>query len=275
MKKLNLLLNHVLRPVDSLLDRLTSYKLVLYFLYVVLGWSFIASLLGQVSYKWYDIIISAAVLVATCYFANTLISKRFNIAKNQESDLISALILVLILSPSHKPSHLAVFIIAGLVAMLSKYVLVINRWHIFNPAAFGAFISGAIFHQYASWWVGTDFITPVVFLGGLLILRKMKRFTMVITFEVIALSIIAFNTYLNQSASAIGHNLWFALIASPLLFFAYIMLTEPFTSPRHLSNQLPYAAIVSFLYAYTKLGISPEAALLIGNAFTYVIEPKS
>jgi ferredoxin-NADP reductase len=52
------------------------------------------------------------------------------------------------------------------------------------------------------------------------------------------------------------------------------MLTEPFTSPRHKTNYLPYAAIVGFLYAYTKLGISPEEALLLGNIFTYVIEPN-
>jgi ferredoxin-NADP reductase len=275
MKKLNFLLNHILRPLDSLLDHLTSYKLVLYYLYVVLGWSFIASLLNQVSYKWYDILLSAAVIVIACRGSNILISKKLNISKNQESDLITALILILILSPTHNIWHLLVLIIASLVAMLSKYVLVINRWHIFNPAALGAFISGAIFHQDASWWVGTSFITPVVFIGGMLILRKMKRFAMVITFEVIALCIIAFNTYLNQSSSAIGHNLWFALIATPLLFFGYIMLTEPFTSPRQLSNQLPYAAVVGFLYAYIKIGISPAEALLIGNSFTYLIEPNS
>jgi ferredoxin-NADP reductase len=274
MNKLNLLINHLLKPVDSLLDRITSYKLVLWFLYIVLGWAFIASLLGQVAYKWYDILLSTAVLVATSRIVNALVAKRLNISKNQESDTITALILVLILSPSHSIGRLAVLAVAATIAMLSKYALVISRWHIFNPAAIGALISGVIFHQYASWWVGTDFITPVVFVGGMLILRKMKRFIMVITFEVVALSLIAFNTYLNQSTSAIGHNLWTVIIATPILFFAYIMLTEPFTSPRHLSNYLPYAAIVGFLYSYTKLGVSPEQALLIGNIFTYAIEPN-
>jgi ferredoxin-NADP reductase/Na+-translocating ferredoxin:NAD+ oxidoreductase RnfD subunit len=274
MKSINLLLNRLLHPVDSLLDHLTSYKLVLYFLYVVLGWSFFASLIGQVSYKWYDIAFSTAVALTACKLTNLLISKKLKISKNAESDTITALILALIISPNHSVSKLTVLAIAGVVAMLSKYALVISRWHIFNPAAVGAFISGAVFHQYASWWVGTDFITPVVFIGGMLILRKMKRFIMVITFEVVALALIAFNTYLNQSASAIGHNLWTTLIATPILFFAYIMLTEPFTSPRHLPNYLPYAAIVGFLYGYTKLGISPEQALLIGNVFAYAIEPN-
>jgi ferredoxin-NADP reductase len=274
MNKLNLLINRLLTPLDRLLDKLTSYKLVLYFLYVVVGWGVLASLLGEVSFKWYDILLSAALLIAVCRVVNTFLSRYLNIPVNKESYLITALILALILSPGHSITSYLILLIAGAVAMLSKYLLVISRWHIFNPAAFGAFATGVLFHKYASWWVGTDFITPLVFLGGMLVLRKMKRFIMVITFEIVALAVIAFNTYLNQSAGQIGHNLWIALIATPMLFFAYIMLTEPFTSPRHMSSYLPYATIVGFLYAYTKFGLSPEQALLLGNVFAYAIEPN-
>jgi ferredoxin-NADP reductase/Na+-translocating ferredoxin:NAD+ oxidoreductase RnfD subunit len=274
MQRLNLFINRLLAPLDNLLDRLTSYKLVLYLLYVTLGWSLIASIAGEVNFKWYFVLLSALVLIAACRATNLLISNYKNIPVNKESDLITALILILILSPGRDWTDFVILTVAAVFAMASKYVLVINRWHIFNPAATGALASGLLFHEYASWWVGTTFITPVVFLGGLLVLRKIKRFTMVIVFEIIALSVIAFDTYLNQSSAQISHNLWTALVATPMLFFAYIMLTEPFTSPRHKSNYLPYAAIVGFLYAYTKLGISPEQALLLGNIFAYAIEPN-
>jgi ferredoxin-NADP reductase len=273
MNSITLFSKRLLNPVDNLLDKLTSYKLVLYFLYVVSGWAIVASLVGEVSFKWYYILLSAAVLISVCWGSNLLLSRYLNVPANKESYLITALILLLILSPGNSITDYLVLVAAAAIAMLSKYFLVISKWHIFNPAAFGAFAVGLLFHQYASWWVGTSFITPVVFIGGMLVLRKMKRFIMVITFEVVALSVIAFNTYLNQSAGQIGHNLWTALIATHLLFFAYVMLTEPFTSPRHISNYLPYAAIVGFLYSYTKLGISPEEALLLGNIFTYAIEP--
>jgi ferredoxin-NADP reductase len=263
-----------MRPVDILLDKLTSYKLVLYFLYLTLGWGILASLLGEVPFKWYSIAVSAVLLIAVCRGVNEFLSRYLNVPVNKESYLITALILSLILSPAHSLGGFLILVVAAAVAMLSKYILVIGRWHIFNPAAVGAFIVGILFHKYASWWVATTFITPVVFVGGMLVLRKMKRFILVITFEIVALSVIAFNTYLNQSTAQIGHNLWTALIATPLLFFAYIMLTEPFTSPRHISNYLPYAAIVGFMYAYTKFGLSPDEALLIGNIFTYAIEPN-
>jgi ferredoxin-NADP reductase/Na+-translocating ferredoxin:NAD+ oxidoreductase RnfD subunit len=274
MKNINLLLNRFLTLVDNLLDRLTSYKLVLYFLYVILGWSLALSLFGQLFIKWYDIILSATVLVATCYVVNTLIAKRLNIPKNKESDLITALILTLILSPTHSINGLLILCAAGAAAMVSKYLLVINKWHIFNPAAFGAFFAGFVLNHYASWWVGTKYIVPLVFLGGMLVLRKMKRFTAVIAFELTALAAIALQTYLNDSGAAVWHNLWLALISTGMLFFAYIMLTEPFSSPRHISNYLPYALLVGFLYGYSKLGITPEEALLIGNVFAYIVEPN-
>jgi ferredoxin-NADP reductase len=274
MKNISLYLNRFLAPLDNLLDRFTSYKLVLYFLYVTFGWSLVASLFGQLFFKWYDILISAAVLIGVCFVVNVLLSKNFNVPKNKESDLISGLILTLILTPSHKPADLAILAVAAAAAMISKYILIINKWHIFNPAALGAFISGIAFHHYASWWVGTSFITPVVFIGGMLILRKMKRFTMVIIFELTALAAIIFYAYLNQATINIWHIAWTTLISTAFLFFGYIMLTEPFTSPRHLSNYIPYAMVVGFLYGYSKLGITPEEALLIGNVFTYIVEPN-
>ncbi len=272
--QLRLKARKLVSPVDKQLDRISSYKLVMYTLAIFAAWGFIMSVFGQVPYKWYDILISCLVLTTSCYAANKAIARYLKIPTNGESDIISALILTLILSPAHKLSAYAVLVIAAVVAMLSKYLLVINRWHIFNPAATGAFVSGIVFNHYASWWVGTSSITPVVFVGGMLILRKMKRFIMVITFELVALTIIVTDTYLNQSWAAAGHLLWFTLVSTPILFFAYIMLTEPLTSPRHANAYMPYAALVAILYGYTKLGLSPEEALLAGNAFAYLAEPQ-
>jgi Na+-transporting NADH:ubiquinone oxidoreductase subunit NqrB len=194
MQRLNLFINRLFAPIDNQLDKLTSYKLVLYFLYTLIGWTVVASFFGEVSFKWYYVLLSTALLVIVCRISNQLISRRLNIPVNKESDLITALILALILSPAHTVNGFLILIIAGALAMLSKYILVISRWHIFNPAAFGAFAIGLLFHQYASWWVGASFITPVVFIGGLLVLRKMKRFIMVIAFEIVAFAVIAFNT---------------------------------------------------------------------------------
>jgi ferredoxin-NADP reductase/uncharacterized membrane protein YjjP (DUF1212 family) len=274
MNTLNLWLRRLWSPIDKQLDRLTSYRLVLYFLFVLLGWAILGAALNKFFFTWYDILLSATVLFTACLGTNYYLSKHLHIAKNNESDYISALILTLILTPSHHFTDLLIIAVAGAVAMLSKYILVINKWHIFNPAAFGAFSVAKLFGHSPSWWVGTSFMVPVVFIGGMLVLRKMKRFIMAITFEIVALCAIAAEVYLNQTSPNIGHILWISLISTPLLFLTYIMLTEPQTSPRHFSNYFPYAIIVGFIYGYAKLGISPEEALLIGNIFAYIIEPN-
>lgn len=289
MKSLSLIFKRLIKPVDLLLDRVTSYRLVLYFLITLVGWAFVLAVFGKLPYDAHEILISVVWLVFVCRGINILISRRLNISTNNESDLITALILVLILTPATSTSQsfevfslsLGTFVtgllitgVAASVAMASKYLLSANKWHIFNPAAVGAFTSSFIFSEYASWWVGTKFITPVVFIGGMLILRKMKRFTMVIVFEVVALSAICLQAYLNQSSVDYGSLLWNVLVSTNILFFGYIMLTEPLTSPRYVQNYVPYAMLVGFLYGYSKLGISPEEALLIGNLFTYIFEPN-
>jgi glycine betaine catabolism B len=48
------------------------------------------------------------------------------------------------------------------------------------------------------------------------------------------------------------------------------MLIEPQTSPSNAQRYIPYAVIVALGYSITKLKISPEEALLIGNGFTFI-----
>jgi ferredoxin-NADP reductase len=274
MNSITLAVRKFLSPVDRLLDHLTSYRLVLYFLYTLLAWSIAGSLVNKIDFLWYQILLSLLVLTFVCLGVNYICSKFLNIAKNNESDYITAAILTLILTPAHSLSGYLLLAFAGAIAMLSKYILVYRKWHIFNPAAFGATVSALVLNHYASWWVGTGFITPLIVIGGLLVLRKTKRFTMVFTFIVIAIAAIAAEAYLNQSSPHLAHVIRLSFVSTPLLFLATVMLTEPLTSPRHKSNYIPYAALVAFLYGYTKLGISPEEALLIGNVFAYIIEPN-
>lgn len=267
MKQFSLVFQKLTSLVDRINDRLTSYRLVLYFLLVLLGWAFIGSFLNLVPYSWHEILLSAGWLVAVCWVANKVISKFLDIPANKESDLITGLILALILSPPTDAAGFAILGAVGLAAIASKYVITIYKSHIFNPAATGAFIAGQVFHKYPSWWVGTKFITPIVVIGGLLLLRKTKRFTMV---GVFLATFILYLIYGTSSGSNL-HFLWLELISTQALFFAVIMLTEPLTSPTTLSKCLPYALLVGVLYTATKLKFSPEEALLAGNLFTFIV----
>jgi ferredoxin-NADP reductase/Na+-translocating ferredoxin:NAD+ oxidoreductase RnfD subunit len=254
-------------PIDKLNDKLTSYRLVLYFLIALVGWAFIGSLLNKVPYDGTAVLVSVSALLAICWLTNKVISKFLDIPANKESDLITALILALVLTPPKNVHDLAILAACGVAAITSKYVITYNKSHLFNPAATGAFVAGELFHKYPSWWVGTKFITPVVVVGGLLILRKMKRFTMVGVF------LGTFILYLIYGTNSGGdiHFLWLELISTQVLFFAVVMLTEPMTSPTKTIKIIPYAVLVGIFYSVTRLKFSPEEALLLGNLFTFIV----
>jgi ferredoxin-NADP reductase/Na+-translocating ferredoxin:NAD+ oxidoreductase RnfD subunit len=258
-----------LDAIDGLLDGLTSYKLVLYFLIILLGFASLISIAGHLPFKWYDIVLSAFLLAAVCRLSGELFSRVLNIARNSESDYITALILALIMSPATGQKGIAILIAAGFIAVTSKYLLVISRRHIFNPAATGAVLSGFLFHQYASWWVGTSSLALLVLIGGLLIMRKMHRFWMIAVFAVV------YGFFLHQQfdgAPAL-HTVWLAATQTAVMFFAFIMLTEPLTSPERPRDYVLYSILVGILYSLNKLRLSPEEALLIGNGLAFALQP--
>ncbi len=257
--------------IDGFNDRLTSYRLMLYFLLTIVGWALIGSFFkGKIPYPAHEILISAVWLVAICWAANKAISKFLDIPANKESDLITGLILALILTPPKTGRDFAILAVAALGAITTKYVITAYRSHIFNPAASGAFIAGEIFHKYASWWVGTKFMTPIVLIGGILILRKMKRFTLVGIFLATYLLYLIFAT----SSGGDTHFLWLELSATPIIFFAVVMLIEPLTSPTLANRYLPYGVLVGLLYSISRLKLSPEEALLIGNLSAFLVAPN-
>lgn len=263
-----------LNKVDNLLDRLTSYRLALYSLLAFVGWAVVASWLGEVAFRWYEILASAGWLLAVCYVTNLAFSRFRNIPRNKESDLITALILALILTPAHNFGDYLILAAAGALAMLSKYLLVYGKRHIFNPAALGAFAVAQLFDYHPAWWVGTAVLTPLVFVAGQLILRKMKRYLMVSVFMVVYLGYLIANFMLKDQSGQLLHIVWLGLTATPVLFFVYIMLTEPSTSPHKLSQAMPYAVLVAALYSVAGLHIAPEEALLIGNVLTFAMSPS-
>jgi ferredoxin-NADP reductase/Na+-translocating ferredoxin:NAD+ oxidoreductase RnfD subunit len=266
-KQLDIAAQRITSLIDWLNDKLTSYRLMLYLLLVLVGWAFLGSFLNQVPYTWNEIAGGAAWLVGISWLVNKGLSKFLDIPANKESDLITGLILTLILPMPQHASDLAVLAAAAAAAIASKYVITLNKSHIFNPAAFGALIAGEVFHKYPAWWVGTKFMTPIVIIGGLLVLRKMKRFTMAGIFLAVFILYLIFGT----SSGGSLHFLWLEIISTQALFFAVVMLTEPLTSPVRLSYSLVYALAVGILYSATKLKFSPEEALLAGNLLTFLL----
>lgn len=261
--------------IDNFLNKTTMYRVVLYsltFLFVV------AVILGFVSgsYSSIGIIETLLVLCATCYLSNTLIAWFLGVQTNIESAWITAFILTLIVYPISVVSDIYIYVLVGFVAMLSKYLLAINKKHIFNPVALSLVFAGLIGSGMGVWWIGSAaMFLPIVFVGYL-ILKKTRRFEMFFSFAIFAIVSISL-TSLSQGFN-IFESLKLAILSGPLVFFGVIMLTEPLTTPPDKRNQMYYGALVGIIYGLSfhlgRLYNTPELALILGNVFAYVVSPK-
>lgn len=269
----------MIKAIDSALNRITMYRLVLYELIFLLAAAAVLGFFGYISYNPVAIGASAVFIFAICWATNRVFARAFGAPYNPESTWITALILVLIITPpvSVVDAHyLPLAFWASAIAIASKYILAIRRKHIFNPAALGVAATAAILGLSASWWIGTLAMAPFALVGGLLIVRKIRRFDMWWAF------MLTFGA--GMLYFALDHGLSIPLTFSqsflyaPAFFFSTVMLTEPATSPGSRVWRLLYAfGVACFFLPNVSIGrfyLTPELALLLGNIGTYIVGSK-
>lgn len=263
--------------IDDFLNRTTMYRVVLYYLMalwlIALGFSFF----GVLPYTPASLAISLVILLAVSWATNYVFSYIFEVPVNVESIYISVFILALIITPALTPHGYIFLGWAGIIAMASKFILAIKHKHIFNPVAFSVVVTAFFLGQGASWWIGTITMAPFVLVGGLLVVRKIKRADLTISFFVFA--VVTIFTFVLLKGGKVFSLLDNILLYSPLLFFTFIMITEPLTTPPSRFLRILYGALVGFLFApQVHIGtfyFTPELALLFGNVFSYLISPKN
>jgi glycine betaine catabolism B len=272
----------MIQIVDAFLNKLTMYRLTLYHLIALLVLGTVLAAASVLPVSAVGLVLSTAILLAVSLGVNALLSRFFKATANPESTLITALILALILPPLSGFTdwrHALITAAAAGVAIASKYLLRLRKQHALNPAAAGALFSGLVFGSFASWWVGSTAMLPLVVLGGLLIVRKVSRVRLVGVFlGAFLLFNVALALVQGLAPGMIAQSALFVFSQTSLLFFATVMFTEPITSPKRFPLQAIYAAIVAFLYQpqLTILGqnLTPEEALLVGNLFSYIVSPS-
>jgi ferredoxin-NADP reductase/Na+-translocating ferredoxin:NAD+ oxidoreductase RnfD subunit len=269
----------MLKTIDAFLNKTTMYRLVLYYLVGLVIAAMVLGLFGLVPYSPVAILFSAAFFVVVSWVANALFSWGFEAPVNVESVYITALILALIVSPLTSLNDTTFFALAmwaSLWAMGSKYILAVGRKHLFNPAAFAVALTYLTVGLSASWWVGTVWMAPFVLVGGLLVVRKLRRTDLVVSFFVFALAAVLL-PYLTSGGDVMA-ALGKITLGSPLFFFAFVMLTEPLTTPPKWYARIVYGGFVGILFSpfahIASFYFTPELALLAGNVFSYLASPK-
>lgn len=267
----------MIKTVDRLLDHLTMYRLVLYYLMTLLGAALVLSAAGLVPHDPVELAFTTGLVLAAGWIANRVFARIFEVPANSESVYITAMILALILDPVAATDFKGIGAVAfaSVWAISSKYILAVGRKHLFNPAALGVALTALLLDRPATWWVGGNaWLLPFVLVGGVLLVRKLRRLDLVATFFGVALVTILATTGPSQYGSALRET----FSSSPLLFFAFVMLTEPLTAPTTRWPRIAFAAIVGFLFAPNihigSFYFTPELALLAGNLFAYAVGPK-
>jgi glycine betaine catabolism B len=262
--------------IDSFLNRFTMYVVVLYGLLILAGVSLIYSLFGLVFYSPVSLISSLLILLVSCVISNAIFAKLFKAPVNRESSAITALILFFIMMPIMKPTDAWVFVFAGIAAMGSKYVLAINKRHIFNPAAFALLVIGLLALPNINWWVGNSYLFPVVLIIGLLIVRKVRKLVMFSFYYVVGIITIGFFAFINNRQ--VFEVVPEAILSYPILFLGTVLLPEPITMPPKRKTQLVYGGIVGILqgaqYQLGPIYSTPELGIIIGNIYSYLVSFK-
>lgn len=179
------------------------------------------------------------------------------------SAVISGLIVALLLFPG-----VAWYIVVStsLTAILSKHLIRIKGKHIFNPASFGLLMSMFIFNTYMVWWGAGN--TWLVLLLGVFIAYRFKRFHLILSY------LITQSVLLGIIFAFKGQPLINAVLMANL-FFMFVMLVEPMTSPIKRNGRIIYG-IVTGIFSSTFLLIIPSydpsiLALACANLFVPII----
>ena len=266
-----------MKLIDNFLNRITMYRLVLYYLIFLHCVAMLLALTGILKYDVFSMLASCAFLVAVCWATNKLFARVFHVPANVESVYISAAILALIIAPLRSLNDLWFFGWAGVLAMASKYIVALKHKHIFNPVAFAVALTYFVLNRPATWWVGNGAMMPFVLLGGLLLTRKLGRFDLVFSFlsGVVGIALISDIFMLGN----LPGDLLRTMIYSSTLFFVFVILTEPLTTPPTRKLRILYGVLTGLLIApqfhIGSFYVTPELAILMSNLFSYIVSPKT
>jgi ferredoxin-NADP reductase len=273
------MLNYIRDLIDNFLNKITMYRVVLYVLILFFCSAVSLSVFGLLPFTPADLVTSLFIILLVSWLSNIIFSYAYEATPNVESVYITALILFFIITPATGgayASFLPLAFWASVWATASKYIFTIGKKHIFNPAALAVVVTAFVLNQPASWWIGTPNMLPFVLLGGLLIVRKLRRADLLWSLVLSALATMVVFAILN--GLNITNTLLIMLKDSAFFFFAFVMVTEPLTAPTTRWLRVAFGILVGFLSAplvhFGSVYSTPELALVIGNVFAYIVSPK-
>lgn len=254
-------------PVNAWLDRSSMYLVVLVTLGALVVIALALSVFGLMPQTPFEQVRSLGTVLLVALVCSYTIATLTRIPANHQSSIITALILYFLFEPAFTWTGLSIVAAATAIAIVSKYVVVYRKQHLVNAAAFGAAALSLPGFAEATWWIGAPPLFIPLVLAGALVVTKIRKWPMVLTFLGVGFLVFLFEEWRFGVNPLETWSLYW--LSYPALFLAVYMLTEPFSTPGRRHEQLLYAGVVGFLSSTALLmpyvAMSPELALVIGN----------
>ncbi len=186
-------------------------------------------------------------LIGTCCLTQLVLTSQLQPTQNVWLSLKSALITSLGLALLLRADRVSTMILAGTLAIASKFIFTANAKHWFNPANFGIMI--ALLFTPDAWispgqW-GDDWLYLLLFVGlGGIVLGKVGRWdTSVAFFGAYALLEVTRNFWLGWTWDVSLHK----LMSGSLLLFSLFMITDPRSIPNARSARIGWSIAIAGL----------------------------
>ena len=222
--------------IKSLLSKFTIYQYMISFLVV----------LALISAFFYGFGMKALFPVLISVITTTMLDLIINYFKYKnlefpQSAFISGLFIGGLLT---QDLQWYVYVLAGIIAVLSKHLIKIHQKHIFNPAIFGILLVSIAFGASHTWWISSPLFLIIIF--GILILWRLRRFDLAFSFLI---SYYLINSAIELMRGNSLNGIYSTIINGGVIyFFSMFMLIEPRTNPTARKQRIVYGVLVAVLF---------------------------
>ena len=158
--------------------------------------------------------------------------------------VLTAMIVAMVLR-AQEPWYVTT--ITSVAAVLSKYLFRTRSANVFNPAALAMIASFYVFHTGQSWWGALPDVAPVakvvLLAAGVFITDRVNKMPLVLTFLGAYFLLFAATAFGNDPLSVA--EIFRTPDLEAALYVAFIILTDPPTSPAKYPDQIVCGVIVA------------------------------
>lgn len=212
------------------------------------------TLLGQFVFQFEITALQILIVVLTSVILDVLLTYiHRKIIIFPASGFISSLSLALLLQVREGHYEYIVYFIAGVLAIGSKYYIVFDKRHVFNPSNFAIVIllialPNLVTINPEQWRTSYILIAPIILLGTRLII-KAKVYGIALSF--LAAEMFFFLVYnLNGELGWFQGvtNFPFSILSPSLLIFTFFMITDPRTTPKNQIGKVLFGGVIGALH---------------------------